>query len=141
MAAERTASGRWRGGWRCDVEVGDFTLRVDEPESVSGGTNTGPQPTDLLLASVASCFTLALGWAARKRSIELTHLVVDATGVYDGPSFREIRIDARLDCPAEAVDRLVASAERVCYVTNTIRGGVDLVVTATSVPPPPADDT
>tara|TARA_B110000483_G_scaffold183671_3_gene217289 strand:- start:560 stop:952 length:393 start_codon:yes stop_codon:yes gene_type:complete len=116
----------------CDVEVGDFTLRVDEPESVPGGTNTGPQPTDLLLASVASCFTLALSFAASKRSIDLEHLDVDVIGMYDGPSFREIRIMAYVGCDVAELDRLVATAERVCYVTNTLRNGVDLVIEATA---------
>lgn len=132
MPSERTVQGVWLGAWRCDVRAGDFDLKIDEPESVAGGTNQGPQPTDLLLASISSCFTLALAHTARKRSLDLDDIRVDVTGLYDGPSFSRIDITAFVDCDPEEVPRLLAGAERVCYVTNTIRGGVDLVITGSS---------
>ena len=133
MATERTVRGDWKGGWLCEVTAGDFTLIVDEPEEVPLGTNQGPQPTELLLASVASCFSLALAYAAMKRSIELSHIVVDATGVYDGPSFSSIRVDAELDCSDADLDRLLEAAERVCYVTNTLRGGPVVTISGSVV--------
>lgn len=129
MAAERTVRGVWLGAWRCDVNAGDFDLKIDEPESVAGGTNQGPQPTDLLLASISSCFTLALAHTARKRSLDVEDIRVDVTGQYDGPSFSRIDINAFVDCEPEELPQLLSGAERVCYVTNTIRGGVELVVT------------
>ena len=49
MAADRLVTARWLGGYQVDVIAGEFLTRVDEPERV-GGTNTGPQPTDLFLA-------------------------------------------------------------------------------------------
>ncbi|HEX5303500.1 MAG TPA: hypothetical protein VFW50_41560, partial [Streptosporangiaceae bacterium] len=45
---------RFEGGWRCRVEAGGFELVVDEPPG-SGGTGTGPMPTEFLLAALASC--------------------------------------------------------------------------------------
>jgi hypothetical protein len=49
---------------RAVTEAGGFDIVVvDEPQS-SGGTNTGPQPTDLQLASITSCFTLAMAYTA-----------------------------------------------------------------------------
>ena len=114
-------------------------MLVDEPESVPGGTNRGPQPTDLLLASVSSCFTLALSFAARKRSIELDFVHVEATGTYEGPMFRSIKIVAHVGCAETELDRLMSTAERVCYVTNTLRGGVELVFeSSTDLPTPVA---
>ena len=141
MAAQRTVHGSWLGAWRCDVSTGDFDLVVDEPESVPGGTNAGPQPTDLLLASVSSCFTLALAHTARKRNLDVTDIQVAVTGTYDGPSFSEIRIDASVDCEPDELDRLLSGAERVCYVTNTIRGGVPLSISGstTTAADDPAD--
>ncbi len=126
MDATRSVSGVWRGDWRCDITAGDVDLRADEPESVPGGTATGPQPTEFLLAAVSSCFTLALAHTARKRSVEVTTIEVEATGTYDGPSFSAIHVTAQVGCPPEELDRLIAGAERVCYVTNTLRGGVEL---------------
>lgn len=132
METDRTVSAVWQQGWLCHVTAGEFSMTVDEPESVPGGTGLGPQPTELLLAAVSSCFTLALSHAARKRSIELDHLSVDATGYYDGPSFRSIRIAASLGCDPDEVEGLMRSAERVCYVTNTLRGGAELIFEGTS---------
>jgi putative redox protein len=129
MIAKRAVESTWRGGWRCDVRAGDFVLASDEPESV-GGTNSGPQPTELFLASIASCFTLAIVYSARKRSIVLRDLTVTVTGIYDGPRFRTINISSRLGCDPADVGPLVNAAQKVCYVTNTLRSGVELVVEA-----------
>ena len=119
MTEDRSAHARWLGGFRVDVATGDFTLRVDEPERV-GGSNTGPQPTDLLLASVASCFVMSLAYAAGKRGVELSSIEVDVTATYDGPRFSAIAIDVSIPVPDDVAERLIHSAERVCYVTNTL---------------------
>lgn len=127
-----TVSARWLGAYRCDVTSGDFTIPVDEPTSV-GGTNQGPQPTELLLAALSSCFTLAVAYSAAKRGIELSHLGVEVTGTYDGPRFSalEIRVDA--GCDDGVKDRLLAAAARVCYVSNTIRDTPEMSVRAVSM--------
>ena len=127
----RTASSSWEPGpLRCVVEVGGFSILVDEPES-AGGTGTAPQPTDLLLASVASCFTLALVHSAGKRGITLTGVRVEAVGNYAGPSFDAVRISVDVTGPTpDELAGLIAAAERVCYVSNTLRAGAAITVTA-----------
>ncbi len=122
----RSVDATWDGGLRCRVSAGRFELIVDEPESV-GGTDQGPQPTELLLASIAACFTLAMAYSAGKRGVELTGLQVRATGDYDGPSFSAIRISVRADAP-DCLRRLVPVAERLCYVTNTLRRTPEVTV-------------
>lgn len=130
MAAQRSVQSQWRGGLRCDVTAGDFVITVDEPKAV-GGTDGGPQPTELLLVSVASCFTIAMAHLARKRSIELRDLTVTVTGTYDGPRFRAISIVSRVGCEPSELESLVRAAERICYVTNTLRSGVEISIEAT----------
>ena len=127
----RTASASWEPGpLNCVVSVGGFSILVDEPES-AGGTGAGPQPTDLLLASVASCFTLALVYSAGKRGIAMTGVQVDAVGHYAGPSFDTVRISVEVTGPTpDELADLIAAAERVCYVSNTLRAGADVTVTA-----------
>ncbi|HEY2207579.1 MAG TPA: OsmC family protein [Pseudonocardia sp.] len=127
-ATERSVRCRWTGGLRAEVDAGGHLVVADEPESV-GGTGTGPQPTELLLASIASCFTLALAYSARKRSVELADVEVEVTGYYDGPQFSSFRIAVRAGTPSGAeLDRLVESAERVCYVTRTLRASPEIEV-------------
>jgi len=120
---EREVSASWTPGpLRCDVSItSGFDILVDEPVN-AGGTGNGPQPTDLLLASVASCFTLALVHSAKKLRLSAEGIDVAATGTYDGPRFSQLRIDVRLrGVDVDAQQRLVQAAERVCYVTNTLR--------------------
>ncbi|GAB3201196.1 hypothetical protein GCM10027062_22680 [Nocardioides hungaricus] len=130
----RTVRSTWQSGYHCTVEAGSFTLDVDEPPE-AGGTDLGPQPTDLFLASVASCFTLAISYAARKRSVDLSHLSVTVTGEYDGLRFASVHVSAEVGAPEDELASLVATAERVCYVTNTLRRGVELTTRAAVVTP------
>ena len=77
-------------------------------------------PQNCFCAALASCYTLALNWAAGKRGISLPGLVVTATGTYDGPRFSRLQLTVSCDAPAEQVERLLEPALRVCYVSNTI---------------------
>ena len=119
---------RWDGGWRCTVEAGGFELVVDEPPR-SGGTGTGPMPTEYLLAAMASCYALALQWAAGKRGITVPGLTVTATGTYDGPRFSRLQLSVSSQLPAEQVEPLVKPALRVCYVSNTLAAAPPVEVT------------
>ena len=135
MAADRLVTARWLGGFQVDVMAGEFQTRVDEPVRV-GGTNTGPQPTDLFLSAVASCFVMSLAHAARKRDLELSSIEVDVTGTYEGARFSRIQISVRIPVPQDIAATLIASAERVCYVTNTLRASPEIsVVNRDPVPP------
>jgi putative redox protein len=126
----------WEGGWRCRVAAGGFELVVDEPES-AGGTGTGPMPTEYLLAAMASCYALALAWAAGKRGVTLPDLTVTATGTYDGPRFSRLQFTVVSTAAREVVERLVEPALRVCYVSNTIATSppIEVAVKASSERP------
>lgn len=110
---------RWRGDWRAEVTAGPFTLLVDEPEA-DGGSFTGPMPTEYLLASLASCYTLAIAWAARRRRVELGDLEVRAVGEYNGPRYERFRLRVVSSLPADDLEPLLEMAGRVCYVSNTL---------------------
>lgn len=130
-ATHRTVSARWTGGLRAEVDARGFTVVADEPAE-EGGTDTGPRPTELLLASIASCFTLAVAYSAAKRDIALDGLYVDVTGTYEGPQFRAFVIDVRADTPTgDELAKLVEAAKRVCYVTRTLADApqIEFVVT------------
>jgi putative redox protein len=127
MGGTRTVESSWDGGLRCTVSSGRFRLVVDEPVS-AGGTGAGPQPTELLLSAVASCLTLAIVFTARKRGIEFNDLHVSVTGVYDGPRFVEINGAVRGNPEPADFEQLLAAAERVCYVSNTLRTAPKLSV-------------
>ncbi len=131
MADERSgqnaAVATWTGGWRCEVRAGGFDLVVDEPHT-EGGTGTGPMPTDLLLASLSSCYALALAWAARKRGFELPDLEVEAIGSYTGPRLSSFELVVTTSLPTERLQPLLEPARRVCYVSNTLSRPPEITV-------------
>lgn len=130
MSAPRRVSARWDGDLRAVVDAGRFQLIVDEPESV-GGTDRGPQPTDVLLASISSCFAISMAHAARRSGIELPDLQVTATATYDGLRFSTVDISLTSTVAHGTLERLIPYAQRVCYVTNTLRQPPEITITVT----------
>jgi putative redox protein len=124
---DRTVHTEWTGGMRAVTQVGKFEVVVDEPEK-AGGTDTGPQPTDLLLASISSCMALAIAFVARKRGIELDGLEVTGVGVYEGLRFDRVSLSVASETPPDVLNELIPEAERLCYVSNTLRHQPELTV-------------
>lgn len=118
----------WDGGYRCTVSTRQFRIRIDEPEK-AGGEDTGPQPSEVFLASLAGCFTLALYHVAKKRDIELPDITVTATGRYEGPGFAHLAVVVQSGADPQILEALIEPAKRVCYVSNTLRNVTDVEVT------------
>jgi putative redox protein len=116
------------------VEARGHEIAVDEPFE-DGGTDAGVMPTELLAASIASCFCLALGFCARKRERELPGLQVAVRKVRAGRELRieRFEIEARAAVPEEELAALMEPARRVCWVSNTLAHGVELSYGYTSV--------
>ena len=115
----RSVSSRWDGGYRCHVKVRQFELTVDEPVE-EGGDDTGPRPTEMLLTAVASCFTVAIAYVAKKHSKRLTDLEVEAFGEYEGHRFSRISVVASSGIPSEDLQWLADRASLLCYVSNSL---------------------
>ena len=64
------------GDYRVDITNGVHTWRADEPVEL-GGDNTGPNPYDLLLGSLAACTTITLSMYTARKGIEMTSLSVE----------------------------------------------------------------
>jgi uncharacterized OsmC-like protein len=69
-----------------------------------------------------------LAYAAAKRDIVVDSIAVDVTGTYEGPRFAAIRIEVDIAAPDDVVGTLIAAAERVCYVTNTLKRPPEITV-------------
>ncbi|HEY2521577.1 MAG TPA: OsmC family protein [Streptosporangiaceae bacterium] len=130
MGRERTADvvSVSVAGYEARVTVRGHELTVDEPAE-DGGKDTGPTPTELLLASLASCYTLALRWAAKHRNLPLGDVQVTASGSYDGLKFGAIRLNVAGDLPPGQEAVLLRDASRVCYVSNTLAASVPVEIT------------
>ena len=66
-----------RGKFAEDILAGRHRLRADEPESVAGGTDTGPSPYDLLLAAVGACTAMTVRLYADQKKLPLERVTVD----------------------------------------------------------------
>jgi putative redox protein len=111
----------WRGGLATDVTGRGHALRVDEPQEF-GGADTGPMPTELLAAALASCMCIAVAWAAGKRRVELPDLAVEVRPHRAPGEPRHGRYEVRVEssAPAALLDPCVALGARYCWVTNTL---------------------
>ncbi len=68
------------GDFAHDILAGGYLMRADEPQSVSGGSDSGPPPYDFLLAGLGACTGMTLrlyarrkGWPLEDVDLELRH--------------------------------------------------------------------
>jgi len=134
MAEQLEVSAAWLGGMRARVHARGHELAVDEPVA-DGGEDSGAMPTELLCAALASCFCLALAFAAAKRRLELPGLrvVVRATRAGRELRYERFEIEAQAKAPSELLETLLEPARRLCWVSNTLASGAQLSYRATTV--------
>lgn len=134
MAERLEVTAVWRGGWATDVRARGHEVRVDEPAS-AGGEDTGLMPTELFCASLASCFCLAVAFAARKRGLDVPELSVVVSAQRAGSELRyeHITVDTRAALDDEKLAWLVQRARPLCWVSNTLAEGVGVEYGRTSL--------
>ncbi len=127
-----TAASRQTEGLRSEVRTRQFSLTVDEPETL-GGTDTGPNPVELVLAALASCQEITYRLYADSLGIPLDSVSVKVSGDLDlrgffavdetvRPGFQAIRAEVTLDSPASEaeLERLKATVDRFCPVLDIL---------------------
>jgi putative redox protein len=113
------------GTFRHTVQVRDHQVTVDETLQ-SGGEDSGPDPQELLAASLASCTAISMEMYAQRKGWDIGHVEVD---VQYSPAERgcPTRFDLILripdDLPEEQVQRLQVIAAK-CPVHRTLDGEV-----------------
>jgi uncharacterized OsmC-like protein len=113
-------------------------IRVDEPTSL-GGTDSGPNPAEVLLGALGTCLSIGYALNAAARGIELQHLAVDLEGdinlavfgglVEDGnPGYSDIRVRVEVDsdAPAEALQALHEHVVRTSPILSSVARPVHL---------------
>lgn len=119
----------WEGGRVTNVtSSGKPGLTVATPPEFKNGVPGLWSPEDLLVASVASCFSVTLVAVAERRDLPLHDLHVSGTGhltTRDDGRFGfvaiELTAEIRTDEPAiEAMERTAKHAERACLVSMAL---------------------
>jgi putative redox protein len=99
-------------GFPQEITAGSHRLQADEPIAV-GGTDTGPGPYDLLLASLGSCTSMTIGLYARRKQwpleavrVRLRHSRIHAADCENCET--EVGMIDQIECDIELVGSLDA---------------------------------
>ena len=125
------------GGFAQEIVVGPHRLAADEP-TAAGGADTGPNPYDLLLASLGACTSMTVAlYARRKRwplegvTVRLRHAKIHAADCADCETREGMidRIERDIELAGALTDeqraRLLEIAGR-CPVHRTLVSEIDI---------------
>jgi putative redox protein len=111
--------------FRHTVQVGEHHLTVDEP-TAAGGEDAGPDPQELLAASLASCTAITMEMYAAHKGWNLgpVEVAVEYSPAHRGCLTKfELVIRLPDDLPEERAERLRVIAAK-CPVHRTLAGDV-----------------
>ena len=131
----------WRGGFRSEASVREFEpSRSDEPLQL-GGTDTGPNPVEQVLAALGNC--LAVGYAANATAagIEIRDISIELEGELDLHTFLglapggnagydniKVRVNIDSDAPAAEIAALHEKVVGTSPVGHTLSRAVPLEI-------------
>lgn len=118
-------------GLRVDMDIRNHRITIDEPKGI-GGTDEGPSPVELLLASLTACQAITYRVWAMRLGIALDTVAVDAEGDMDlrgflgggdgaiPAGFTALRLRVNLEGPepAERYRELADAVDRHCPVLD-----------------------
>jgi len=121
---------RRREGYAHDVEIeGGHSIRVDEPVA-AGGTDSGPSPTRLVAAGLASCVAITIEMYADRKGWDVGSVEVAVDVEYRDAAPLSFAVTLRL--PSELSDeqrkRLLVVAGK-CPVHTVIAGETKVKIT------------
>jgi len=101
-------------GFRTQITAGQHQLLADEPKE-AGGTDEGPSPYELLLASLGACTAMTLKMYVERKKLPVTDVEVLLT-------FDRIHIDDCESCVKEERlnDQEIQHISRLIYVTGDV---------------------
>ena len=109
-------------GYRTETQVDGQTVTID------AGSEAGPRPTEALVASYASCYTVALRIGAQQRDAgDLGRVEIDAEADRDtDDNLEAIRfaVAVESDLDDEILGAVVERANALCHVHDALREGL-----------------
>lgn len=115
-----------------DSRVRTFSIRLDEPPDL-GGSDTGPNPVEAVLAALGSCQAIVYRAYANALGLRLDRVEVDARGHLDvrgflnlapvAPGFERVTFTTRVTSPepAEKIAELARLVEAHCPVLDILQ--------------------
>ena len=119
------ATARRTEGLKHTVEVGSHRLTVDEPEE-QGGTDSGPNPQEMLAASLASCSAITMELYADRKGWDVgeVSVSVDYEPAQRGsPTKFSMRVGFPKELAEDQREKLMQIVNK-CPVHRTLEGEV-----------------
>jgi len=114
------------------VKARGFEIIIDEPEDL-GGTNTGANPVEFVLAAFSGCLNVMAHVIAKEMNFELRGVKINISGNLNparlfGASYEEragykqIEVEITPDCDAEpeVLEKWLAAIEDRCPVSDNL---------------------
>ena len=121
----RATARRRDGTLTHEVQVGNHTIKSDEPEA-RGGHDEGPSPQELLAVSLASCTAITIEMYADRKGWDLGDVVVDVDyepAQRGSPTRFVMKVKLPKELPEEQRERVMQVAAK-CPVHRTLEGEV-----------------
>lgn len=122
------------------VEARGFRMTIDEPENL-GGTNSGANPVEYLLAALSGCLNVVGHLVAREMGFKLNGLEIVLDGdlnpakfagksMEDRAGYKEVRVIMKPDTDAdkETLDKWLKAVESRCPVSDNISNPTPLKI-------------
>lgn len=128
-----------QAGVKVAVQARQFSITIDEPPEL-GGADTGMNPVELLLGSLAACQSIVARVYAEQFKVQLDDFQVEVVGDIDldgffgksdtRPGYSEIRYNFHIQSPSpqERIDQFIEHLQKVCPVGDTLTNPVKLVL-------------
>jgi putative redox protein len=121
------------GGDAYDMDIkGRHTIRFDQPES-AGGTDTGPNPTDVWVGALGACVAYYAGKYLRTHNLGGGATVTTTYKAGIGPN-RVTKIDINVDAPAVGPDHRAGFDEALhgCTVHHSLEQPPQVRISSTA---------
>ena len=130
-------SGKKVGDLGVEVTARGHKIKVDEPIE-GGGEDTGMNPVEMLLGSIAACQTISTSIYAESMGIKIDEMSIEVEGDMDSagfmgyakfrPGYTNIRshIKIKSDADPAMVQQLIELVEIRCPVEDSVKNGVEI---------------
>jgi len=126
------AQTKWLKGFKAESEIREFKIGIDEPLELRG-TNTAPNPVELLLTALGGCIALTYCSYAKRFEVDIEDLIVSLEGdMIPGGwvdergkvrrGFKQIRYEVQIKTRAteEKISQLHKMVEETCPVSDML---------------------
>lgn len=130
-------SGKKVGDLGVEVTARGHKIKIDEPIE-GGGEDTGMNPVEMLLGSIAACQTISTSIYAESMGIKIDEMSIEVEGDMDSagfmgyakfrPGYTNIRshIKIKSDADPAMVQQLIDLVEIRCPVEDSVKNGVEI---------------